>query len=182
MSELKTRTINNIIKIEGGFVDDPSDSGGATNFGITEKVAREYGYTGDMRDLPRNVAVDIYSDRYWEPLQLSVIELMSTPIAEEIADTGVNAGIKRAAEFLQRALTVLNNKGQLYPDLIVDGQLGQITIRALGDFLAHRGSEGETVLLRMLNALQGAFYVELAERREKDEKFIYGWFLHRVVI
>jgi len=35
-------------------------------------------------------------------------------------------------------------------------------------------------LYKMLNALQGAYYIELAERREKDEDFIYGWFKHRV--
>ena len=59
MSELKTHTINEIIKVEGGVVNDPNDSGGATNFGITEQVAREYGYTNDMRDLPRVAAVRI---------------------------------------------------------------------------------------------------------------------------
>jgi len=31
-----------------------------------------------------------------------------------------------------------------------------------------------------LNCLQGAFYVELAEKREKDERFVYGWLLNRV--
>lgn len=182
MSELKTHTINEIIEVEGGFVDDPNDSGGATNFGITEKVAREYGYTNDMRDLPRMTAVRIYEDRYWEPLSLSTIELMSEMVAKEIADTGVNMGIVRAAKFLQRSLTVLNNKEKFYPDLVADGQLGQKTIRALGDYLAYRGSEGELVLVKMLNCLQGAFYVELAERREKDESFIFGWLKNRVTI
>lgn len=182
MSDLKTRIINEIIKIEGGFVDDPSDSGGATNFGITEKVARAYGYTNDMRDLPRATAFRIYADRYWEPLQLSVIEQMSPHIAEELADTSVNMGVERAAEFLQRSLNLLNNRGKLYSDLIVDNDIGQQTIRALGDYLAIRGSEGDFVLVKMLNSLQGAFYVELSERREKDEKFIYGWFVNRVKI
>jgi len=182
MSELKTRIINNIIKIEGGFVDDPDDSGGATNFGITEKVARENYYTGSMRDMPMEIARKIYEDRYWEPLQLSTIELLSSKVAEEIVDTGVNMGIIRAAKFLQRSLTVLNNKEKFYPDLVVDGQLGPQTIRALGDYLAYRGSEGELVLVKMLNCLQGAFYVELAERREKDESFIFGWLKNRVTV
>lgn len=180
MSDLKNRIINKIIEVEGGFVNDPSDSGGATNFGITEKVARAYGYTNDMRDLPRATAFRIYADRYWEPLHLSVIERMSSHVADELADTSVNMGVKRAAEFLQRSLNVLNYGGKLYPDLFVDGDIGQRTTRALGEYLAHRGNEGEIVLVKMLNSLQGAFYVELAERREKDEKFIYGWFKNRV--
>lgn len=182
MSELKTRIINGVIKVEGGYTNNPNDSGGPTKFGITEKVARQYGYQGDMRDLPKQTAFNILAAKYWDPLQLSIVELISKPVAEEMADTGVNQGIDRAARFLQRSLNVLNKRGTLYPDLVVDGKIGQQSVRALGDFLSHRGPEGETVLLRMLNSLQGAFYVALAERREKDETFIYGWFKDRVKI
>ena len=32
----------------------------------------------------------------------------------------------------------------------------------------------------LLNCLQGAYYVDLAERREKDQRFMYGWLTHRV--
>ena len=42
---------------EGGYTDHPSDRGGPTNWGITEKVARAYGYTGDMRELERDLAI-----------------------------------------------------------------------------------------------------------------------------
>ncbi len=179
---LKEKIINEIIRVEGGYVNDPADSGGATNYGITEAVARENGYTGNMRDLPSEVAFEIYVGRYWEPLHLTAVELMSTDIAAEMADTGVNMGIKRAAKFLQRSLNVLNNKGKIYPDLTVDSQLGAKSLRALGDYLAYRGKEGESVLLKMLNSLQGSFYVVLSERREKDETFVFGWFKHRVEV
>lgn len=182
MTDLKTRIINDIIKVEGGYVNDPSDSGGATNYGITEKVARKYGFTNDMIDLPRETAFRIYSEQFWDRLKLSTIQELSEMISEEVADTGVNMGIHRAATFLQRSLSVLNNGEKYYDDLIADGELGQKTIRALSEYLAHRGSEGEMVLLKMLNSLQGAFYVELSERRVKDEKFIYGWFVNRVKI
>lgn len=182
MSELKTRIINGIIEIEGGYSDDPDDSGGETNYGITKKVAVENNYTGDMKLMPVEVAFKIYEDKYWEPLHLSTIEKMSTLVSEELADTGVNMGIDRAAKFLQRSLNVLNNRGTMFDDLIVDGKLGSMSIQALGEYLSSRGSEGEFVLVKMLNSLQGAFYVELSERREKDEKYIYGWFVNRVKI
>ena len=41
-----------LIGHEGGFVDHPSDPGGATRYGITERVARANGYTGSMREFP----------------------------------------------------------------------------------------------------------------------------------
>lgn len=180
MTGLKTKTINQIIEIEGGYVDDPADSGGKTKYGITEAVARRYGYSGDMKDLPRDVAFTIYDYEFWRKLRLSEVENLSVSIAEELADTGVNQGIDRAAKFFQRALNVLNNRGQYFPDLKVDGIIGSRTLHAFSEYLGKRGTKGEVVMFRMLNSLQGAFYIELAERREKDEKFVFGWFLNRV--
>jgi hypothetical protein len=44
-----------------------------------------------------------------------------------------------------------------------------------------RGKEGEQVLLRALNCSQGARYLELAEGREANEDFLYGWVKERVL-
>ena len=177
MSSLKDGTINHIIEVEGGYVNDPNDSGGETNWGVTVRVARKYGYMGAMIDMPRSVAFDIYSDMYWDAINLDDVEQYSQIIAKELADTGVNMGIGRAAEFLQRSLNALNNQGKLYADLVVDRDLGPSTLYALGAFMKHRE---EVVLYRALNCLQGAFYIELSERRQKDERFVYGWLLNRV--
>lgn len=180
MSHLKTFIIEGIIEREGGYVNDPDDSGGETMYGITVKVAREYGYTGPMASMPHQTAFDIYTALYWDALSLDQVELISPLVAEEMADTSVNQGAYRAGSFLQRSLNALNDRERLYPDLKVDGKVGTRSIDALEKFSAKRGQEGVSVLHRMLNALQGAFYVSLVERREKDEKFIYGWFLNRV--
>lgn len=174
---MKQQTIDEIIRIEGGYVDDPADSGGATNYGITEAVARQWGYKGHMRDLPRSVAFDIYAARYWDSVCADDLVRLSEGVAREVVDTGVNMGVERAAVFLQRALNVLNNLGGLYDDITVDGNIGPATIKALHGYLLKRD---EQTLISMLNCLQGAAYVELAERRMKDEKFIYGWFNNRV--
>lgn len=180
MSQLRDKVIKEIIRVEGGYVNDPSDSGGETKYGITKEVARRYGYAGSMTSLPESLAYQIYVDKYWNALNLDLIENESELIAEELADTGVNQGVGRAGEFLQRSLNVLNNQGKLWLDLKVDGAVGPRTVAALRSFLKLRGVEGEAVLYRMLNALQGEFYVSLAERRQKDEKYVYGWFLNRV--
>lgn len=176
---MKERIINEIIRVEGGYVNDPSDSGGETNFGITVQVARANGYVGDMRDMPREVAFDIYSAKYWDAVKGDELVELSEIVTDEVVDTAVNMGAGRAIKFLQRALNVLNTQGKLYPDLTVDGAIGPATINALRSYLSTRN---ELVLSRALNCLQGAFYIELAERREKDEPFVYGWLRNRVVL
>ena len=173
----KTQVINQIIKVEGGYVDDPSDSGGETNHGITVAVARRYGYKGSMRDMPRGVAFDIYSALYWDKVKADDLLALSPAISQEVVDTGVNMGTGRAGKFLQRSLNVLNRRGTLYKDVAVDGAIGTATLTALRAYLDRRD---EKILVKALNCLQGAYYITLAERREKDEVFVFGWLKNRV--
>lgn len=180
MSELRDRIINGIIDREGGYVNDHDDAGGETNFGITRGAAKRYGYIGEMVNLTKEIAFDIYVNRYWNALNLMEIERASPRIAEELADTAVNMGVSRAGEFLQRALNAFNNKEILYADIKVDGDVGPRTLVAFMTYRSIRKENGAVVLHRALNALQGAFYIDLVERRQKDEKFIFGWFSNRV--
>lgn len=167
---------------EGGYSDDPKDSGGETMWGITARVARKWGYKGQMIDLPRDMAFTIYKNEYFiEPGFDKVFDL-DKDIGSELFDTGVNLGTSKPGPFLQRCLNVLNQQGSLWPDLKVDGVIGPKTLKILDFYLKYRGDDGRKVLLRMLNTLQGYHYISLAERREKDERFIFGWFLHRVVM
>ena len=53
------KIIEGILGKEGGYVDHPSDKGGPTRWGITQTTARAHGYTGDMRNLPRETAKQI---------------------------------------------------------------------------------------------------------------------------
>ena len=171
-----------LINLEQGYSNNPNDSGGETNHGITEAVARAYGYLGPMKEMSAYQAREIYLDRYWREPRFDKVALICAPAAYELFDTGVNMGQAVAARFLQRALNLLNRGGAVYPDIAVDGAIGSITLRALAAFLVYRGAAGETVLLRMLNAQQSVRYMEIAERRPKDEEFIYGWHLNRVVM
>ena len=52
--------LQELIKREGGYVNNPADRGGATKFGITEAVARASGFKAHMRGLLSSVAKDIY--------------------------------------------------------------------------------------------------------------------------
>jgi len=175
--------INGIIEREGGYVDHPNDPGGATMYGITEAVARVNGYTGDMRHMPRSLAERIYLEQYFIRPQFNRVSDLSEAIAEEMTDTGVNMGTAKAATYLQVALNAFNLNGKFYRDIAVDGGVGNETLAALGAYLDKRGAEGETVMLKALNCLQGADYIALATSRpEKFETFVYGWLLNRVAV
>lgn len=172
--------LQSLIQREGGYVDHPADRGGPTNWGITEQVARAFGYHGRMQDMPQSVARQIYAERYWTQPRFDLVNEHSAAVAEELLDTGVNMGPAVASRFLQRALNALNLEGKTYPDIAVDGAIGRMTIAALRAYLAHRGKDGHVVLLRALNAQQGSRYIEIAEGRPSQEAFVHGWFLHRV--
>ena len=173
--------IDQLIEREGGFVDHPADRGGATNFGITEAVARAHGYGGPMSLLPRDQASAIYARLYWIRPRFSEVARRAPRIAAELFDTGVNMGPGVAATFLQRLLTALNRNAKDYPDLVPDGRVGPATLAALDRFLDVRGAvAGETVLLKALEALQGERYLRLAEKRPANEAFLYGWLASRI--
>ena len=173
--------VDALIDREGGYVNHPANRGGATCFGITEAVARAYGFGGAMRDLPRGEAESIYRRLYWLRPRFDQIAKRTPRLAAELFDTGANMGPAVAATFLQRALTALNRSGRDYPDLVPDGRLGDASLAALDRFLSVRGmSDGETVLLRAMEALQGERYLRLAERRPANEAFLYGWLANRI--
>ena len=179
----KDKIIEEIIKVEGGYVNDSSDSGGETKYGITIEVAKRYGFKGDMKSLTKKEAAKIYEDMYWNSIRADEINLISESLAYELFDISVNMGVRRAGEFLQRSLNTLNNKQEYFNDMKVDGQIGNTTLSSLKAYARKRfNADGEVVLYNMINCLQGAFYVELVERREKDEKYIFGWMKNRVTV
>lgn len=105
-----------LLRHEGGFSDHPDDPGGATRFGVTEAVAREVGYRGDMRELPLELAKRIYLERYWKPVRA---DELPPGVRYALFDAAVNSGPRQAVKWLQRAAGV--------PD---DGVLGPKTLAA----------------------------------------------------
>ncbi|WP_341896433.1 glycosyl hydrolase 108 family protein [Sphingobium sp. YR657] len=167
--------IDDVLKAEGGYVNDIRDRGGETNHGITIATARANGYTGPMKVMTQDFARGVYMKQYVEAPGFDKIAAISPAIGAELVDTGVNMGPKVAAQFLQRALNGLNNQGKDYADLVVDGAAGQRTRDGLTAFLKKRGAEGERRLLALLNALQGERYLSLCEGRAANEAFLFGW-------
>lgn len=174
------KIIEGVLDREQGYANNSKDTGGETMWGITIATARRNGYTGPMRDLPRDRAASIYLHEYVIAPGFMRIAAISTAIAEELVDSGVNCGVSRPGPWLQRTLNLLNREAKLFPDLVVDGVLGPATQAALLYVLKHRGADGEKVILRVLNCLQGAHYMEITERRAANEEFFFGWMLNRV--
>jgi len=176
-----SKELEKVLDLEGKYSNHKSDSGGKTMYGIIEVVARRHGYKGAMSRMSKAKATEIYYKAYWKPLELDAINKILPAIVHELFDTGVNQGIGRAAEYLQYSLNALNRQGKDYNDLSVDGDLGPATLSALKAYKRKRkGSDGDVVMLRCLNCLQGSFYLRLSQRRKKDEDFVFGWMKNRV--
>jgi len=172
---LQKRLIDEVIDREGGYVDHPADRGGPTRYGITQATARRHGYRGPMSQLPHHVAAEIYAGDYWHSLQLDVIVDLHEPLAESLFDYGIHSGPSSAGEDLQRVLNVLNRTEHDWDDLVVDGMVGPATLGAIEDLFGERGRRGLKVLTWGVESLRGAYLIGIAEDRESQEAFTFGW-------
>ena len=171
---------------EGGYTNDPNDAGGETYKGIARvynpswsgweiidaaKQDTNFPYNlDDNLDLQYNVKA-FYKAKYWDVNRLD--DVNDQTVAEELFDTGVNMGIGRAARFLQISLNYLNRNGALYNELVVDGAIGPMTLKALNIVL----DDGDCdVLMSMLNTLQGMHYMKYMDRNPVQKRFARGWF------
>lgn len=168
--------------VEGGYSNNPSDSGGETNHGITIGTARANGYMGPMIAMSSEQAASIRKTVFYMRTGVYLIAPVNAPIASEVYDSAVNLGGGTAVMWLQRALNALSRNGSDYAKVNVDGVIGAQTTFALVQYLRRRGPEGQVVMLRALNALQGATYIQLEEQHENDAAFLYGWLANRVAI
>ena len=172
--------IDTVIGREGGYSNHPADRGGATRWGVTEAVARAHGFRGDMRAFPRDDAERIYKHVYWLRPGFDRIAALAPEIAAELFDTGVNMGPAVEVAFLQRALNALNRGARDYPDIVPGARIDDATFSALTAFLDRRAPDGQAVLMKAIEALQGERYLDLAERRPANEAFLYGWLANRL--
>jgi len=112
--------LKQVLRHEGGFVDHASDPGGATNYGITERVARQHGYSGDMRNLPISMAAAIYRKSYWNPCRC---DDLPEDCRFDVFDAAVNSGVTRASIWLQDVVGTAS-----------DGKIGPITVKAASQY------------------------------------------------
>lgn len=116
MSENFQKALSRVGFHEKGYSNHPNDPGGETMYGITVRVARQHGYTGEMRFLPKEKADEILESAYWLPIRGDEFPF---PIAFQLFDTCVNSGPSQAVKLLQRALNIKD-----------DGVIGPVTLLA----------------------------------------------------
>ena len=111
------QAFDRLIGNEGGYSFNAADPGGETMWGVTARVARASGYSGDMKALPRETAAAIYKARYWDTFSA---EVLPEVLRFEVFDAAVNSGVQQGVRWLQRAAGVTD-----------DGILGPMTLAAV---------------------------------------------------
>ncbi|OQS31452.1 glycoside hydrolase family 108 protein [Chromobacterium haemolyticum] len=103
MVDMFEKSFERVIGHEGGYVNNPKDPGGETKWGVTCMLARAKGYSGNMRDMTRDQAREIYKSAFWDG---GCYEFLGPVMSFQYFDTAVNHGVLNATKLLQRALGI----------------------------------------------------------------------------
>ena len=143
-----------VLEHEGGYVNDPDDPGGETNFGVAKRSHPDV----DIANLTKEGAKEIYKEVYWDA---NKVESLPENLRHIAFDMYVNQGKSRGVKILQQAA---NAKGA---GLKVDGGLGPMTLKAITE---------SNVELQRVRAYRIKYYADLVTRKPDLEKFYFGWF------
>ncbi|GAA6207760.1 holin-associated N-acetylmuramidase [Cognatishimia sp. WU-CL00825] len=155
-----------IVNREGGFVDDPHDPGGATNFGVTIGTLRRLGLDvnkdgkidqTDVAKLTRRQAVDIFLRHYYEQPGIAALP---KALRASVFDMQVNSGAN-AVKILQQLLC------QMGQEISVDGKIGPNTIAAAETAVALAPDH----IVDAYGIARRNFYFKLADARPASRKY-----------
>ena len=145
--------IEQVLEHEGGYVNDPYDSGGETNFGIAKRWYPDV----DIKNLTKEQAKKIYHTDYWRPAKCDEVP---PKLRHIYFDMCVNFGRRGAVKVLQLAAnSKLRNK------IDVDGGIGPATLKAIQNLELERG--------RAYRVLR---FANLVIKKPEQERFWFGWY------
>lgn len=143
--------IGKILQHEGGYVNDPADPGGETNFGISKRNFPNV----DIRNLTVDQAKEIYRTNYWNRVMGDQIQ--DDELALNVFDFAVNAGTGTSARIIQKIV----GAG-------VDGVIGNNTISAINRF-------DPRVAVKEFQKGRILHYVDLVKNNTSLLRFLSGW-------
>lgn len=156
-----------IVAREGGYTNDVSDPGGATNYGVTIHTMRRLGLdldgdgdidAQDVQKLTMAQAVDIFMKHYFHGPRIAKLPEV---LHDTVFDMYVNAG-GNAVKILQRTLNMLG-----YGELATDGAIGPMTIKAAWKAF----DEGGDKLRDAYGIERRNYYFRIADRRAASRKY-----------
>ena len=144
---------------EGGakFTDDPSDRGGATKYGISQRAYPDLG----IRSLTEQQARDIYKRDYWDRVRAD--DIASQAVAASIFDTAVNMGARTASRLAQVSAGVEP----------ADGIIGSQSLKTIN-------AADESLFLSRYTIAKIARYTYICNKDRSQKKYLLGW-LNRVL-
>lgn len=185
--------LDEILINEGTYVNDPSDKGGETYFGIARKIHPHWEGWIIIDEIKQNNSnwleilksknipneklkkslINFYKENFWNKIKGDKILEISEKIAFYIFDTAVNMGWKTAAKFLQSAINNIYEKHNKNKKIVVDGLIGNKTLSALKE--TSNLSECEYELLLEIIKERSIKYAKIVSHNPSQSKFIHGW-------
>jgi len=150
------KAVARVLADEGGYVNNPADPGGETNFGISKRSYPDL----DIKSLTRDRAIDIYFRDWWTKYGF---DRLTPEIGAKLFDLAVNEDDQHAVRTLQRALRAC---GVVVDE---DGNLGPKTVAA-----ANSVANTESLLVG-IRCEAASYYRLLAALHHRDEVFLKGW-------
>ena len=176
--------LGGVYQNEGWYSDNKNDRGGKTTWGVTEVVARDEGWKGDMKAFPKqcdsadDICADkVYYQRYIESVGYVPIIAADPFIGEELVDTGVNMGPAKPSTWLQQSINLQCPSAKL----VADGRVGPGTQKA---FVACQAQVGKVAFCKAtityLDAKQKDRYNWIVANNPSQKVFLRGWLRLRI--
>ena len=151
--------IEKILEHEGGYVNDPLDAGGETNFGI----AKRFYPNVDIKNLTKEQAKTIYHQDYWRPAKCDEVP---SHLRYIYFDMCVNFGRNGAVKVLQRASNAKNKE-----KIKVDGGIGPATLNAI-----------QNLEIERVRAYRVLRFADIVIKKPEQERFWFGWFKRAIKV
>lgn len=178
-----------ILSKEGPYSNLINDIGKETCYGIS-RVYNKYwkgwniidelkNKTNNEKELKKEISKNIkinelvkqyYLDNYWGKLRLDYIDNLE--LIEIMFSSSIHKNTYKTIKWLQESLNLLNQNEKLYPDILEDGLIGNITIRTINKCLKYNRGQA---LIWIFKIKYANYLLENIKFNKSQEDFTLGW-------